>query len=587
MSIKPISRFIKWFICGLCLAAIMSACTNTTLPEKPQTINSFDGALEVLESKVLPKISQETLLIPDAVAASYATDGITEPLPNIDDFPLYAAQPSSSSDNLYIEVWSSSEKANNKKRNERWLVEVANAFNKEKQTTNSGKTIQVGVRKIASGTAARLLASQTIEPVGYSPSNDLWVSMLKSQGVNTNYVVNRLVPNVGGLVVNNETYQQLAVNGELTFDRLLDAIVSGKISIGYPNPYASSTALNLLYTVFWRGAGHHEDGEPLTIADLESPQVNSVFKDFQDRVLITTTTTLDLKEIFIRDKDKLQAFPLEYQNYQELKKVPGFEKTVFVPFGIPHNNPLVGFDWNSPEEKEALQKFGQFASSAPIKKLAEEQGFVEIDYLNSDGLPPIPDGEVLLSGQSYWKLQKDAGRTVYMMTVIDTSGSMDGEPMQQVKKGLRIASGVINPGNYVGLVTFSDRPVTRVKLAPFDTLQHQKFLAAVDRLIADGDTAMYDGIMVALSELMKQKELNPRGRFYLLVLTDGQVTSGFKFKEVSQILENSGVRIYPIAYGSVNQKELEDMAKLRESSVKQGNTDNIESLLKGIFQTNL
>ena len=159
--------------------------------------------------------------------------------------------------------------------------------------------------------------------------------------------------------------------------------------------------------------------------------------------------------------------------------------------------------------------------------------------------------------------------------------------MQKVKQGLRIASAVINPGNYVGLVTFGDIPVTRVKLAPFDTLQHQKYLAAVDRLIADGSTAMYDGIMVALSELMKQRELNPRGRFYLLVLTDGQVTNGFKFNEVNNIIKNSGVRIYPIAYGNVNQKELEDMAKLRESTVKQGNTANIETLLKGIFQTNL
>jgi len=582
MSRKLMSRLSKWFLFGLCIAAIISACSMST-----QSIDSFEDAAKVLESQIVPKISQETVLIPDAVAASYATEGITEPLPNIDDFPLYAAQPSSSSDNLYIEVWSSSEKANNKKRNERWLVEVANAFNQQKQTTSSGKTIQVGIRNIPSGTAARLLASQTIEPVGYSPSNDLWVSMLKSQGVNTNYVVNRLVPNTAGLVVNSDTYQQLATNGELKFDRLLDAIVSGKISIGYPNPYASSTALNLLYTVFWRGAGHNEDGRPLTVADLESPQVNSLFKDFQDRVLITTTTTLDLKEIFIRDKEKLQAFPLEYQNYQELKEVPGFENTVFVPFGIPHNNPLVGFDWSSAEEKEALQKFGQFASSAEMKKLAEEQGFVEIDYLKSAGLPPIPDGEVLLSGQSYWKLQKDLGRTVYMMTVIDTSGSMDGEPLRQVKEGLKIASAVINPGNYVGLVTFGDRPVTRVKLAPFDTLQHQKFLAAVDRLIADGGTAMYDGIMIALSELMKQKELNPRGRFYLLVLTDGQVSAGLKFNEVNKIIENSGIRIYPIAYGQVNQKELEDMAKLRESSVQKGNTENIQSLLKGIFQTNL
>jgi Ca-activated chloride channel family protein len=47
------------------------------------------------------------------------------------------------------------------------------------------------------------------------------------------------------------------------------------------------------------------------------------------------------------------------------------------------------------------------------------------------------------------------------------------------------------------------------------------------------------------------------------------------------------VGIHPIAYGEVNQKELQALAALRESTVQSGNPQNVESLLKELFQTNL
>ena len=569
-----------WFLMGLCLA-LLWGCVSS------QTVNSFDSAEQYLQKQLLPKISVATSLIPDEVALRYTLDGIEDPLPSLEQFPLYAAQPSNNPQVVYLEIFSSSEKANIKKQNERWLVEVAEAFNQQRKTIRSGEVIRVGVRKIPSGTAVRLLAANKVKPAGYSPSNDLWVAMLSSQGIKTKYTASSLVPNVGGFVLQEQVYRELAANGEVDFDKLLNAIASGQLSVGYPNPYSSSTALNLLYAIFWRAAGHQQDGQPLTIADLESPQVKSVFQGFQKQVLITTTTTLDLQEIFIRDKDKLQAFPLEYQNYQQLKKVPGFETTVFIPFGIPHNNPLVGFDWNTAKQQEALQKFAEFATDPASQKLAQQQGFVETDYLSESNLPPIPAGEVLTTAQSFWKQQKDAGRTVYLMTVIDTSGSMEGNPLAKVKEGLRIASQEINPGNYVGLISYSDRPREMMAFAPFDEMQHKRLLAAIDNLSADGGTAMYDAMMVGLGKLIEQKRSNPNGRFYLLVLTDGQTNQGLVLNQVQDVLKYSEVRVYPIAYGNVNQQELAAIAALRESTVKTGTPENVKELLKGLFQTNL
>ncbi|MEA5465729.1 VWA domain-containing protein [Leptothoe sp. PORK10 BA2] len=548
------------------------------------SVTSLETAQQSLTKNVLPRINVVSNLVSDEVASRYTVDQIVDPLPNIEEFPLYGASPKANQ--VYLEIYSSSEKANIDRQNERWLVEVAEAFNQQQEKSSSGKVIQVGIRKVDSGTAARLIGAGAVQPTGYSPSNDLWVSMIKSQDINVIPVAERLVANTAGWVVPGDVYQQLQGGGEVTFDSLLNAIAAGQVSVAYPNPYKSSTALNLLYTLYWRAAGHQKDGKALTIPELQTPQVKSVFDQFQSQVLITTPTTLELQELFLRDQTKLQAFPLEYQNYLALKQVSGFENTEFIPFGIPHNNPLVGFDWNTPETAAALQKFATFAQSPAMVKLANNQGFIETDYLKASH-PPIPNGETLLAAQSSWKNNKDSGRTVYLEMVIDTSGSMEGEPLQAVQAGLRIASQQINQGNQVGLVTFSDQPVRRLDLTPFDELQQKKLLAAIDQLLADGGTAMYDGVMVALAELMEKRASDPNGRFYLLLLSDGAVNAGHLFQDVKDIMAYSEVRFYPIAYGDINESELQAIASLRESTVKQGNPENVQTLFKDLFQVNL
>lgn len=574
-------RFWAGFLIGI-VVAFLAGCLAGSGPK----VDSLESAQTALQQTILPKITVQTEVVSDEAAARYTVDQIEEPLPPIEEFPLYAAQPGGGNE-VYLEIFSSPEKSNVDRQNERWLVEVAEAFNARNETLPSGEPIQVGIRKIDSGTAARLLQAGTVQPQGFTPSNDLWIALIQSQGVQTTPAAPRLLPNTAGWVLPKEVHDSIANGGTVNFEQLLNAIASGQITVAYPNPYASSTALNLLYTLYWRAAGHQSDGGQLTAAELQTPQVNSVFEQFQKQVLITTPTTLDLQELFLRDQSKLQAFPLEYQNYLALKQVPGFENTEFVPFGIPHNNPLVGFEWNSPAQQAALQRFADFAQSAAMKTLAQQQGFVETDYLKQGQTPPIPSGEVLLAAQSNWKQRKDSGHTVYMELVIDTSGSMEGEPLQAVQEGLRIASGQINAGNYVGLVTFADQPVRRLPLALFDQLQHQRLLAAIDQLQADGGTALYDGTMVGLADLMEKQKSDPAGRFYLLLLSDGEVNQGNRFDAVREIMAYSDVRFYPIAYGEVNQGELEAIASLRESTVKQGNPDNVQDLFKDLFQVNL
>jgi Ca-activated chloride channel family protein len=98
---------------------------------------------------------------------------------------------------------------------------------------------------------------------------------------------------------------------------------------------------------------------------------------------------------------------------------------------------------------------------------------------------------------------------------------------------------------------------------------------------------MYDAMLMGMGELMKQRQADPEGRFYLLLLTDGEANRGYNFNDVEELISYSGIRVYPIAYGDVNEGELAAIAALRESTVKTGTTDNVQDLLKGLFQTNL
>ncbi|MFZ9738057.1 MAG: VWA domain-containing protein [Prochlorotrichaceae cyanobacterium] len=583
MPLNPIRRSFWRFVLCFCIGLCFTFLGSCGIPK----VDSQAKAQEVLVNNILPNIEIQASEITDQLASRYTVDQIQEPLPSVEEFPLYAAKPSGNANEVYLEIYSSSEKANADRQNERWLIEVAEAFNSRGETVASGKPIKVGIRQVASGTTAQLLLAQAAKPNGYSPSNDLWVEMVKSQGVAIRPIAGRLVPNTAGWVLTGAVYEQLAAAGEVTFDRIVDQVAAGSLAVGYPNPYKSSTALNMLYSLFWRAAGHQQDGSALTIADVKSPQVNSVFEQFQQGVVITTATTLDLQELFLRDRSAVQAFPLEYQNYVNLKQVSGFENTQFVPFGIPHNNPLVGFNWNTSEQQAALEKFAAFATSPQMQDLARQEGFIVTDYLEQGKTPPIPSGDVLLAAQSDWKLRKDAGRTAYMAVVVDTSGSMEGEPLRALQDGLRIASQYINPSNQISLITFSDHPVKQLNLQPFDEQHHKRFLAAVDILQAGGGTALYDGVMVGLSDLLAQQQRDPNGNYYLLLLSDGETNIGYEFEEIKDIMAYSGVRFYPVAYGEVNENEMQAIAQLRESTVKSGTPENVQELFKDLFQINL
>jgi tight adherence protein B len=100
------------------------------------------------------------------------------------------------------------------------------------------------------------------------------------------------------------------------------------------------------------------------------------------------------------------------------------------------------------------------------------------------------------------------------MLVIDTSGSMSGEGLNGAKSAADAFLSSVPSDVRVGLVAFSDR--AQVLVAPTTTRGDVR--SAISRLKANGETALYDGVSLALQAVKGAQLRN------IILLTDGADT---------------------------------------------------------------
>jgi len=109
--------------------------------------------------------------------------------------------------------------------------------------------------------------------------------------------------------------------------------------------------------------------------------------------------------------------------------------------------------------------------------------------------------------------------------VIDTSGSMQGEPLEHVLKSCEIVADLLNERDQLAVVTFSFTAGVRCGLTTMDPTGRERLRTSLHGVRADGSTNMHAGIEVAAGVLMTA----PTGlRRVMVVLSDGQPNVGFQ-----------------------------------------------------------
>lgn len=488
-------------------------------------------------------------------------------LPDIEEFPLKVEAPASASE--VIEIWSSTEKSGDD--TDGWMTEVVTDFNNAGITLADGTTrVGVDLRRIASGTGYQYIARGQELPEAFTPSNQLWVEMAGEFQTMTE-VRSRLVDNVAGIVMKNETAAELRASyGELTAENLVDAVIAGDLVMGYTDPFASSTGLNFLLTVLDSIA----EGDA---TQLTSPDVASVFEQFQRQVPFVALTTLQMRDSVENDTGTLDTFVMEWQTYTNTDSLQsGFE---FIPFGVRHDNPLYAVGDLSADQSEALELLAAFAEAPEYQERAVEFGFDPAPYTPT---VEVPSGATLIEVQNVWKDKKDGGRPVATVFVVDVSGSMEGTRIQSVREAMSSAREFIKPATSVGVVEFNDTAMKRLDIAEFDLNQQGRYAAIAEDLSPGGGTAMYDGIVLGLKMLEDQRAADPDLKTLLVVLTDGETTDGLRFEDVDEMIAGLRIPIYTVGF-EADLEELGRVSSLVEAASIDASEDDVEFKIAALF----
>ena len=489
---------------------------------------------------------------------------VKDTIPNIDKYPAKVENTTDS----YIEIFSTGEKAGNGK--DGWLIDVANNFNESKFEIN-GKIISVKVREIASGLGMDYIISEKYLPDAYSPSNELWGEMIKANGKTIELCDDRMVGNVAGILISKEKYDELIKKyGAINLKNITQAVANGEINMGYTNPFASATGLNFLVSTL----ATFDSSNPLSEKAIDG------FNEFQNNIPLIAYTTLQLRNS--AESGILDGFIMEYQTYINSPEI----KTdyIFTPFGYRHDSPLYSVGNLSNEKKEILNKFIEFYKQDKYQELAVKDGFNALEDYKCE-IENL-DGNTILQAQKLWKENKNGDKPIVAVFVADVSGSMEGEPLNELKKSLLNGSRYIGEENSIGLVTYSNDVNINLPIEKFDLNQRSLFTGAVQDMDASGGTATFDAIAVAVQMLLDEKEKNPDAKLMLFVLSDGETNIGHSLDDLREILESVKIPVHTIGYNA-NIEALENISRINEATSINADSDDVIYKLGSLFNAEM
>ncbi len=505
---------------------------------KVMTLDELYADIDV--SEAVPVRGTVTLDTPD----------LYEELPEIDKYPLAVE----GQGDIDVEIFTSGEKAG--KDNDSWLIDVADNFNGSGVKTADGKSVSMSVRSVPSGTAADYIISGKYLPDLYTPSNTLFGEYAISNNGSLELYADRLVGNTAGILVKKDSGYKNATD-------VIKDVQDNKITMGYTNPQTSATGLNLLLTLL-------QDGD-------------DNFTKFNSNIPYVAYTTQQMRDS--ASNGTLDAMLSEYQAYiNDSNLVSMYD---FIAFGVRHDNPVYICDkeGKSAAELEAVQLVVDYCKSGDMQAIAATKGFnANDDYVSAEEF----SGAQVTQGLKTYKKIKDNGRDIIAVFVADCSGSMDGDPMNQLKSSLTNGAQYINDNNYIGMVSYASDVTVEVPVAQFDLNQRSYFQGAVNNLIASGGTASYDAVVVAMKMITDAKVQHPDAKCMLFLLSDGYANIGYSIDDITGALRDSGIPVYTIGYGSdADSDELAKISGVNEAATINADSDDIVYKIKSLFNSQL
>ncbi len=191
------------------------------------------------------------------------------------------------------------------------------------------------------------------------------------------------------------------------------------------------------------------------------------------------------------------------------------------------------------------------AMGAPLRALE-----LEVVAGNRFALAPEPSREHLLL------LLRSASQAIgrrmplNLCLVIDRSGSMEGEPLDYVKRACAYVVDLLEPSDVLSIVTFEEQ--VDVVMPARRVMNKALIKEHINRIQPGNTTNLYDGMMAGCMQVASVGAGGYLNR--VLLLTDGEPTAGIKdfTSIVNQVAEQKtrGISITALGFGTEYNEEL-------------------------------
>jgi Ca-activated chloride channel homolog len=255
-------------------------------------------------------------------------------------------------------------------------------------------------------------------------------------------------------------------------------------------------------------------------------------------------------------------------------------------------------------QRRTFQALREFLGTADTQKLVLQAGYRPADLnipLSGPGSPltaangvnpkepqttlQLPSADVVSVVQATWALTK---RQANVVLVVDTSGSMRGTKIENMRTALRtFISQIPSDQERVGMVEFNTTVSNIVELDKLAT-NRDKLTRDISDMQASGNTALLDAVATAYNRLQQQGD--PARINAVVVMTDGlENASGTTLSELINGIKAGNQRvpvmIFCVAYGSdADHNMLQQLADATGGQVRDGTPDTIQNLYKILSQ---
>ena len=464
-----------------------------------------------------------------------------------------------------------------------WLETAIERFNDEKAEIAAGRPIYAVLTPVESGQAVTAMGAGGALPALWVPDAQVWVNLLADQGnasfqgdcvslAKSPLVIAMWRPVAESLGWPGRSLGWLDV-GSLAADPSAWAYYSGgqfgeNLRLGHTHPGLSGTGASTLLALVQAA---ESKTAAVDVADIQRPIVQASVSAFEAAVSWFSSTTDDLGRTMRERGIGYLGAAVMYEstviNYGSgdppIVPIYPYEGTFVATHPACLNNSA------NAETQEAAGVFRAYLLGENAQQMALANGLRPVNDSVPLGAPldqahaiDLGQPEVIFGSSSVdtlyavQDLWQSARKDVNLVMLLDTSGSMSGRKMDSARDAAIQFVEQMGSDDFLTLIAFSDEPVFVLHHAQVGR-SRDRAIEALESLVADGNTALYDAIgdgAIAIDNTNSTQTSNA-----MVVLTDGLDTNSYRFNFDQVLMDMAAAHdttVFTIAYGSDADEDL-------------------------------